>query len=831
LASEVVITFACSDWKRQEYERLVELFHQTHPYIEVQLLSRQSILGDERGENAIRRLAASADTFAYPGGLLPRHTREGLVKDLTPFIEADPTFDASDFYQGLLEQFRWDDGTWALPAKVYLAFIFYDKRAFEEAGLSPPRPGWTFEEFTQAAQRLTRREGDRILRYGFINPSPDIAIPLVLGRAGTWADPSVAPPLPKLDDLAIVEAVEWYTDLALKYSVMPNPAKFDEQELAALIIGGKAAMWIGHSGQQFLYTHIYPHLELGIAPPPEGKLIVNWKWASGYAMSAGTAHPQESWEWLSFLTHQPLRESMPPRPSLFEASKSEFDEEMWEVYSYILDKPQVTLSPDLPIVDPLLGALDSIFAEEKGVEEALAEAQAQALDMVEASAEEAATPIPLIAIPTPEPRDERITIAFCPNHALLDEYRLLVREFHKQHPEINVELVISEALKPQYLAEECDCFAAHSGFGTQRLPYYQHILNLQPFLDADPDVSLDDFYPPFLEVFRREGDLWGLPLEGGLQLLLYNKDLFDEAGVEYPQPGWRLEDFLEKAVALTSGQGENKVYGYVPFGDPLVGQFLLFGELGVTIIDATAQPPRPQLDNPAMVSALRWYTNLTLEYGVMPIFKMEEVMQDFERVLLEQWGLISASRAAMWIGSPSTYFERVLPPRIGNVPLPLGQRKMGMREHGIRGYVISAKAAYPQACWEWIKFVSDHSAVVTRGLPARRSVAESPEYRSQVGEEVAEALLFTLEHIDPSLDAVEKENPWLTVLYYWVTEAYDRVLEGADAEKALADAQAKAEDFIACLGEDIISADRAQYWACAQEVDPEVKPPPDFRQE
>ena len=63
-------------------------------------------------------------------------------------------------------------------------------------------------------------------------------------------------------------------------------------------------------------------------------------------------------------------------------------------------------------------------------------------------------------------------------------------------------------------------------------------------------------------------------------------------------------------------------------------------------------------------------------------------------------------------------------------------------------------------------------------------------------------LLFTLVHIDPSLDAIETEYPWLIVLFYWMIDAFDRVLEGADVEEALTDAQAKAEALVACLGED-----------------------------
>jgi ABC-type glycerol-3-phosphate transport system substrate-binding protein len=789
------------------------------------VLSRQKILGGDMGrEDAIHRLAASADTFAYPGDLLTRHTREGLVKDLGPFIEADSTFEAADFYPGLLEQFQWDGGTWALPAKVYPALIFYDQTAFEEAGLSPPRPGWTYEEFTQAAQQLTVREGERILRYGFINPSSDLALPLVLGRAGTWADESVAPLLPELDNAALAEAVEWYTDLALKHGVMPNPAEFDQQELTALIENGKAAMWTWYPTM---------HLKPGVVSPPEGKAIVNWKWASGYAVSAGTSHPQEAWDWLSFLAHQPLEtgmESVSPRRSL---SGQELDEGMKEVYDYVLNKPQVTLPADQSLVDPLLDALDSVLDGERRVDEALAEAQAQALALVQANAEEAHTPSAPIVVPTsrPQSQDEGTTITFCILPGRDRDYFPLAEEFHEQHPGINVDLIeVVEMPKGQTWAEGCDGFITHSGFGVVPSLERQHARNLQPFVDADPDLNLDDFYPQFLERFRREGDLWALPFVACLGVISYNKGLFDEAKVEYPQPGWTREDFLEKAVALTSEEGRSRIYGYLPLRSPPHDWASWLG-LGVsTLVDTTVQPPRPQLDDSTIAARLQWYADLALVHRVMPILKEEEFrqMQTGDKLL----DLVAASRVAMW--SDDACAGQWLPAsivRIGVVSLPLEEQKVGMREEGVLGYMISADTAHPQACWEWIKFLSDHSAAVVRGLPARRSIAESPTYRSQVGEETAEALLHAVEHVDPSLDAVEKEYPWLIVLYYWLTEAYDRVLEGADIEDTLVDAQAKAEALLDCLGGNVASASIVQCWACAQEVDPEIEIPPRLRQE
>ena len=70
-----------------------------------------------------------------PAGIIEIEGREavreavaqGLIRDLTPFIEADPNFQADDYYPGTLDAFRWANGTWALPTMVNYYLFFYDK--------------------------------------------------------------------------------------------------------------------------------------------------------------------------------------------------------------------------------------------------------------------------------------------------------------------------------------------------------------------------------------------------------------------------------------------------------------------------------------------------------------------------------------------------------------------------------------------------------------------------------------------------------------------------------------------------------------------------------
>lgn len=123
-------------------------------------------------------------------------------------------------------------------------------------------------------------------------------------------------------------------------------------------------------------------------------------------------------------------------------------------------------------------------------------------------------------------------------------------------------------------------------------PYYQKILTLIASGNA-PDIGrIAESYLPILiekdqivEITDRMGQIdkgqylegafsgaafvddrvYGLPCGIYTMLLYYNKDLFDEAGVEYPSGNWynpmTWDEFRDKASKLTKGGGSDKIFG------------------------------------------------------------------------------------------------------------------------------------------------------------------------------------------------------------------------------------------------------------------------------
>ena len=87
-----------------------------------------------------------------------------------------------------------------------------------------------------------------------------------------------------------------------------------------------------------------------------------------------------------------------------------------------------------------------------------------------------------------------------------------------------------------------------------------HILALDDLIAADSSFDKSK-YAGLIEQLTLGGKTYGVPFRKDNYVLYYNKDLFDAAGVAYPEDGMNLDDFRALAKKMTSGEGAEKVYG------------------------------------------------------------------------------------------------------------------------------------------------------------------------------------------------------------------------------------------------------------------------------
>jgi ABC-type glycerol-3-phosphate transport system substrate-binding protein len=440
-------------------------------------------------------------------------------------------------------------------------------------------------------------------------------------------------------------------------------------------------------------------------------------------------------------------------------------------------------------------------------------------------------PVSPLSVPT----GEETVITFVTFDWERPTYQQLAAKFHASHPGIRVKLVSTGSFSyppvdnawMAAIAEAGDCFAGTFPFADPGT--HLHLYNLQPLLDQDPGFDLADFYPSALEPLQHDGGLWGIPHGMDALVVYYDPQRFAEAGLPLPEPGWTTNDFLAAAAAL----GGNDQFGFATREGTYGDLIFALERLGARLFEnpaaqAPSTTPRPSFDDPTVVSALEQYVALSHRQQfspatdpwqwVWPYGYFDSAKPDAEDYRLER---VENKEVAMWVAGATNHLwtSPQLPFEVRVAPLPLRRDNSASTEFEVYAYYISAHTQAPQACWEWLTFLSREPRTTTNGeLPARRSMTQLPFSLYPSRDEPA--FRTTLEYENTSVFSARLKAPWLGYTYPWLYEAFVATKTGDDAEQALSRAQRKADKFLLCLEQAGGFADWEIRVACAKRVDP-----------
>ncbi len=228
--------------------------------------------------------------------------KSGVLVDLKPYIEGPNGIDTSDWPGTMLDAGAFDDGIYWLPFNVAVPVLYYNKEAFEEAGLSGPPQTW--DEFFDYARKLTvKDENGNTVRYGVAYIYGWFSWPLqsmIWSEGGsitnrdytniTLNDPVIVDLMTKLQDLVKEGA-----------AIMPDPASGGHR---GLFKNGKAAMILDSPGP---FADIMEQ-SVGFTPMvanyPAGKAGKVYAPGGGGIVMLSTA-PEEkrdaAWEFMKFM--------------------------------------------------------------------------------------------------------------------------------------------------------------------------------------------------------------------------------------------------------------------------------------------------------------------------------------------------------------------------------------------------------------------------------------------------------------------------------------------------------------------------------------------------
>jgi multiple sugar transport system substrate-binding protein len=293
----------------QENQILVDLiadFEKIHPDIQVEL---QRIPFNEYVTKLLTQIAGNVGPdviFLEVDKFADFYLRNSL-EPLNPFIQNDK-LDMSVYYPQVVDRFTVDNQTYVIPRDTApICVIYYNKKAFDEAGVPYPTDDWTYEQFVAIAKKVMKTDASgKVTRWGFVDDWV-MPQPWVYDFGGSYADNVKHPTKWTFaSDPNTLAGIKFRTDLIYKYKIMLPPSG-----LAAMGGMGTSDMFINGSTAMFLS---------GLWKTPSFRQIKDFGWdivmlpkgpngnrafmtgGSGYGILKNSTHKKEAWELVKYIS-------------------------------------------------------------------------------------------------------------------------------------------------------------------------------------------------------------------------------------------------------------------------------------------------------------------------------------------------------------------------------------------------------------------------------------------------------------------------------------------------------------------------------------------------
>ncbi len=330
------------------------------------------------------------------------------------------------------------------------------------------------------------------------------------------------------------------------------------------------------------------------------------------------------------------------------------------------------------------------------------------------------------------PAPVTLTWAFWGSPEEAASHKLVADAFMKVHPEIKIETWNEPwdnyFTKIQALWASGDPKAVPDIAFLWPTPKYaaEGVLeNLDPYIQKS-GYNLKDYWPGLLDSAMYKGSVYGLPRDIEANVLYYNKDLFDKAGVKYPDATWTWDELQAAAQKLTVKDGSGKVtqYGLAMEG----GKYAKWiNQNGGAILDDYVNPSKCMMADPKSVAGIKFFSDMMNAGYAMRDADLSQAGGD--------QAVFQSGQAAMIIQNTSRvsgFNAAKLNYDVAVVPIPKGGK--GWNAAGGAAWVMSAKSDNKDAAWtflSWLQSADGGEKLYTeRGeiFPALQSVANSPVF-------------------------------------------------------------------------------------------------------
>ncbi|MCS7219806.1 MAG: sugar ABC transporter substrate-binding protein [Anaerolineae bacterium] len=290
------------------------------------------------------------------------------------------------------------------------------------------------------------------------------------------------------------------------------------------------------------------------------------------------------------------------------------------------------------------------------------------------------------------------------------------------------------------------------------------LISIQDYVDQDVEFDVKGIWEEALKLYRYKGKQYEIPYDHGPVILGYNKDLFDAAGLPYPDDTWTMDDLLENAKKLTK-EGQ---WGWGGYYSQIVQ---LGNEWGITLVGPwggevfNEEETKLLLDSPECLTALQWWADMLHVHKVAPLPAESQAFPAGPWVA----GVTAMFALASW-GTPT--LREFANFQWDVAPWPKGPKGRKCGSFG-SGFGITRDCKHPDVAWSYLReYLSKEGMEFMWGSSGRGSPARKAAYESWMNSPVAP------EHAEYYLDALENYavtgRPYQTLAGGEILDIFDR---------------------------------------------------------
>lgn len=283
--------------------------------------------------------------------------------------------------------------------------------------------------------------------------------------------------------------------------------------------------------------------------------------------------------------------------------------------------------------------------------------------------------------------------------------RVMLDEFEKENPNIKVEMETTPWDQYWVKLEAAttggdmpDVVTMHS---SESYKYMSQdvLMGLNDLIDEN-DIDMNNFTEGLTDFYTLDDELYAIPKDASVVGLWYNKEIFDNAGVAYPDETWTWDTLREAAIELTDEDAG--IYGFASHMGTETGYWPFIYQNGGEVF--SDNNTKSGFNTPEVQEALAYYRDIALVDHASPTV---QELQDPNPVSRFQSGRIAMLVEGNW-QAPGFLKNDYLVENAGVAVLPKGKVNATIT-NGL-GWAASANTKHPEEVKKLMVFLASEKA-------------------------------------------------------------------------------------------------------------------------